>query len=162
MMARAVLRAGRLALVVFLAALAGCGTSPETRRREAQSNADKYWELIKAGKPEEAYNQTFSTTYKGQLDPETFVKFQRALEARTGPVTGFQVVHFDADPAKPLVVLTYALQTANVPEPSMFDVSVEEEGSEWRIAQIEPKIQKKAPAAPPATPIRPPTAPPGK
>ena len=44
-MASSVLRFARVATVALLAVCSACGTSPETRRREAQSNADKYWAL---------------------------------------------------------------------------------------------------------------------
>jgi hypothetical protein len=149
-----------LAVAALVGMLAACGTSPETRRKEAQSNGDKYWEFLKAGNPEGAYNNTFSSRYKRDLPLDLYLKFNKALEATFGTVRDYQVVHYDANPDRTLLVLTYRVETTNSQEPLMFDVKMGQEGTEWRVDQVEPKIPGQAPAAPPALPIRPPTKPP--
>jgi len=142
--ARRAVVAVALAAAVF--GLVSCKDSPETRRKQAQSNGDKYWELLRANNPRGAYDQTFSESYKRSLDVETFLAFTERLSKSTGPILGYQVVHYEAQPDKPTVVLTYSVQTANVPDALLYDVALEQEGSEWRVSSIEPKIKRQPPA----------------
>ncbi len=147
-------------LVCVAASTVACSDSPETRRKEAQSNADKYWELLKANNPQGAYDQTFSSHYKQSVSPEAFVRFNELITRSAGPVVDYQVVKYDANPQKPQVSLTYSVRTANAPDALLFDIKVERDGAEWRIASVEPQIQKQAPAAPPAPSLRAPVKPP--
>lgn len=159
----ALIRRGAAAiLLLVVATLAGCKDSPETRRKQAQSNADKYWELIKANNPGGAYDQTFSENYKKNLDRATFEKFAGLLDKSAGNVMEYQVVAYDAAVDKPVVKLTYSVTTANSPDPLFYDITLEQQGSEWRISQVEPKIQRPASQAPPAPPLRAPTQAPQK
>jgi hypothetical protein len=151
-----------VAVVLVLLSIAGCTDSPETRRKQAQSTGDKYWELLKAGNAQGAYDQTFSAAYKRELPAESYVKFNDLLSKSIGPITGYQVVKYDAAPAKQSVLLGYAVQAANSTEPLMFDVTLVQEGAEWKISSVEPKIQRQAPAAPPAPSLRAPAQPPAQ
>lgn len=148
-----------MAFAFLVAALSGCGAqSPESRRKEAQANADKYWEYLRANDPEGAYKNTFSENYKRNLPLENFLKFQRGLTERTGAITSYTVVRYDADPQKQQVALGYSVQTEKLSGPAMFEIKMAPEGSEWRVESVEPK---QMPTPPQQQPAPPQTAPPG-
>ena len=140
-----------LALAVSIVASACTGDSPASLRKEAQSNADKYIELLKVGDFEGAYVKTFHAEYKRQLPLETFVKYRQGVAATTGAIESYQMVHYDADTERDSVTLSYAVKYTNMPEPGTEIVKLRREGTEWRISSVEPKIPKKALPAPDIT-----------
>lgn len=140
-----------LALALSIAVTACTGDSPASLRKEAQSNADKYIELMKAGDFEGAYVKTFHAEYKRQLALETFVKYRQGIAQTAGNIDSYQMVHYDADTERDAVTLNYAVKYANMPEPGTEIVKLRREGTEWRISSVEPKIPKKAQLAPDIT-----------
>ncbi len=140
-----------LALAVSIAASACTGDSPESLRKEAQSNADKYIELLKAGDFEGAYLKTFHADFKRQLSLETFLKFRQGVASTAGTIESYQMVHYDADTERDSVTLNYAVKYSNMPEPGTEIVRLRREGTEWRISSVEPKMPKKALPAPDIT-----------
>lgn len=157
-----------VALTVVLT-VAGCtASSPEAIRKEAQSNADKYVEYMKAGDFASAYDKTMHSDYKRQLPLETFVKFREGMTNTFGAVESYQVVHYDADPERQSVTLTYSVKYSKVPEIGQEIIMLRREGTEWRVMSVEPKMPQKpqrvqdmpTPIAPPAPQAPPPAAPP--
>ena len=140
-----------LALALSIAGTACTGDSPASLRKEAQSNADKYIELLKAGDFEGAYVKTFHADYKRQLPLDTFVKYRQGVASTTGAIESYQMVHYDSDTERDSVTLNYAVKYTNMPEPGTEVVKLRREGTEWRISSVEPKIPKKAPLAPDIT-----------
>ena len=140
-----------LALALSIAGTACTGDSPASLRKEAQSNADKYIEFMKAGDFEGAYVKTFHAEYKRQLALETFVKYRQGVAQTAGSIDSYQMVHYDADTERDSVTLNYAVKYSNMPEPGTEIVKLRREGTEWRISSVEPKIPKKAPLAPDIT-----------
>lgn len=140
-----------LALVISMAGTACTGTSPEALRKEAQSNADKYLEFMRAGDFEGAYAKTLHADYKRQLALETFLKYREAIASTAGAIESYQVVHYDSDVERESVTLDYAVKYSRMPEPGTEIVKLRREGTEWRITSIEPKIPKKAAPAPDVT-----------
>ena len=141
-------------LLVMLVSIAvtGCtGTSPEALRKEAQSNADKYVEFLRASDFEGAYAKSMHSEYKRQLSLETFVKYREGLASTLGAVESYQMVHYEADPEREAVTLTYSVKYANMPDPGTEVVKLRREGTEWRITSVEPKVPKKALPAPDIT-----------
>lgn len=118
----------------------GCSQSAEARRKEAQANADKYLEFLKANDAEGAYKHTFGQTYKSQQSLESWIRFRQGMSNTTGPILNYQVVKYDATPTNPRVSLTYAIQTANVKDPILETVRLEREGTEWKIVSVEPQM----------------------
>jgi hypothetical protein len=162
--------AAALAVTLFVFALSsgGCGTSVESHKKAARSNADKYYELLKAGNPEQAYRETFSDTYKLQLPIESFLKYQQLYTSRYGPVVDYSVTDSTYDAEREMIVMTYSINTSTSPTPLADIVRLGRVGSEWRIVSVEPKNlrpqsqQPQPPAgsaqppagAPPAAPPR--------
>src|SRR5690349_16410652 len=104
------------ALVALIAALAACGDSPEARRKQAQANADKYIEMIKANDYEGAYHKTFAAQYKAALPIEAWIRYRQGFANRTGPIQSYTVVKFVQDPARSREIrFTYAINTTNYP-----------------------------------------------
>lgn len=140
-----------LALTVVFG-FAGCmASSPEALRKEAQSNSDKYVEFLKAGDFESAYAKSMHADYRRQMPIETFVRYRQGLEQTFGAIESYQVVHYDADPERQSVTLTYAVKYSKAPEPGSEIVKLRREGTEWRVTSIEPKMPQKAPIAPDIT-----------
>jgi hypothetical protein len=129
-------------LLGVVVAAAGCGETPESRRKAAQAAADQYFEYIKARDYEGAYRNTFSSRHRGELSLEDFVLYRRSLEAWTGPISGYRVVGYHPDPGNNRIRFTYALEPQDPAKarPSagatteILDL-VEEEG-EWRVAAL--------------------------
>jgi hypothetical protein len=136
-----------VALALAVAAL-GCGTSKESARKAAQSNADKYYELLKAGNPEGAYRMTFSERYRGHLQLETFLRYQERFTSSYGAVQEYEVTDAQIDDALTSVKLTYTLKTANVQHPVEETLRLRQEGSEWRIESVEPRMRPQPQEAP--------------
>ena len=135
---------GALALVVSLAAMlaTGCGTSEEAMQKAAKSNADKYYELVRLGKYEDAYRQTFSETYKGQLPIDTYTRYQQQYRSRLGQLEEFEVTESTVDADAERISLTYSLKVGSAPDPVSEIVRLRKDGSEWRIDSIEPRLQR--------------------
>lgn len=140
-----------LLALAFSAAAACTGTSPAALRKEAQSNADKYIEFLKARDYEGAYATTLHADFKRQMPLETFLKYRQGLSATVGEVESYQVVHYDADPERGSVTLEYAVKYSKNPEIGAEVIKLRREGTEWRITSIEPKMPKKASPAPDIT-----------
>lgn len=157
-------RRGVIALVVLVAVSIGCGTSDETKRKQAQSTGDKFWELIKAGSPERAYQETFSSRYKRMLNADSFKSFNDAIWSKFGTIDSYSVVRFEPDKTTQWIVMTYAVQATGYPAPLMFELKLGPEGSDWRIEQYEPKIEKPNQPNPQTGPVAPgqPAPAPGK
>jgi hypothetical protein len=133
----------RYALCAVVALVAtGCGVSEEAMRKAAQSNADKYYELVKLDKFDEAYQQTFSTSYKLQMPIEIYTKFQKQYRSRLGQLEEFEVAESTVDTEAERVSLTYSLKLSSSPEPVGEIVRLKKEGSEWRIDSVEPRVQR--------------------
>lgn len=148
------------ALLVVSFAVFGCSQSPEARRKEAQANADKFLEFIKANDPEGAYRNTFSSTYKSQQSLDSWVRFCQGMSHTTGPIVNYQVVKYDAPAGSPRVTLTYAIQAANIQDPFQETIRLEREGTEWKIISVEPQFkpppttqQQQAPGQPGSAPL---------
>ena len=122
-----------LALVISMAGTACTGTSPEALRKEAQSNADKYLEFMRAGDFEGAYAKTLHADYKRQLALETFLKYREAIASTAGAIESYQVVHYDSDVERESVTLDYAVKYSRMPEPGTEIVKLRREGTEWRL-----------------------------
>jgi hypothetical protein len=149
--------------LLALCLAASCGAqSPESRRKEAQANGDKYWEFLRANNPEGAYNNTFSANYKRNLPIESFLKFNQALTDRTGPVTSYTVVRYDADPEKTYVSLGYSVQLEKLPGPALFELKMVTDGTEWRVDSVEPKQMPQPPQPQQSQGPLPQSAPPAK
>ena len=133
-------------LILGLAVQFACGSSPAERRKAAQANGDKYFEFLKAEDYEGAYRHTFSTAHKQQLPIETFVRFRQAYAAQTGKIVDYEVVEYSADPEKEFVTLVYSIRTDKFPVPVSEVVKMQMEGTEWRIASIEPRRPTIQPA----------------
>jgi len=140
-----------LALAIVLAGIAGCGPNAASVRKEAQANADKYFEFVKAGNLEGAYNNTFSANYKRQLDRESYVRFQQAVNNKFGEIQEYAVADepkIDLD--RHSVVFVYNVKSANMATVLNYNVRMVQEGSEWRIDAVEPKFSQMTPEGPSA------------
>ena len=134
-----------LALIFLIASIAACGPNAASVRKEAQANADKYFEFVKAGNLEGAYRNTFSANYKGQLDLETYTRFQQALTAQAGDIENYSAADnpkIDLD--RHTVGFVYSVKTTKMATTLDFDVRMVQEGSEWRIDALDPKFSKVA------------------
>jgi len=152
-MIRSVTTAGPVLAILLLLTFGACtGTSPESLRKEAQANADKYVEFLKAGDFDGAYAKTFHSDYRRELAPETFNKFRKGIAQTAGQIENYQVVHYDADPSSGTVVLTYAIKYTNLADVGREIVKLKRENGEWRITSVEPKIPK-APTEAPTAPV---------
>jgi hypothetical protein len=142
-----------LSFLALAALLAGCGPNAASVRKQAQANADKYFEFLKAGDLQGAYDNTFSANYKRMLSPDSYIKFQQFINARAGDVQDYTA---DDDPKIDLdrhtVTFTYAVKTANLPSALAYDVKMVQEGSEWRIDNLEPKFPRTG-QPPPSAPL---------
>ena len=106
------------ALLVVSFAVFGCSQSPEARRKEAQANADKFLEFIKANDPEGAYRNTFSSTYKSQQSLDSWVRFCQGMSHTTGPIVNYQVVKYDAPAGSPAASASRSMTTTRSPRRS--------------------------------------------
>lgn len=155
-----------LAVAALVAGLAGCKPNAASVRKEAQANADKYFEFLKAGDLEGAYNNTFSENYKGQLPIGSYVKFQKALNDAGGEVVDYAAndnPKIDLD--RHTVSFVYTVKVARAQQPLDYTVRMVQQGSEWRVDSIEPKFSNvaappqpnmKLPQKPPEQPAAPP------
>lgn len=138
-------------LAMSIAAIGCTGSSPEALRKEAQANADKYLEFLKAGDFEGAYSKTLHSDYKRQMSEDSFVKYRQGFVHTAGALDSYQMVHYDADTERGTVTLNYAVKYTQMAETGSEIVKLRREGTEWRITSIEPKLPQKAPYAPDIT-----------
>jgi hypothetical protein len=142
------LAAAAMALAASIA-LAACGTSVASLRQAAEANANKYYELISAGDYEGAFKQTFSDTYRQQLQIDTFVRYQQRYAAELGGIQGYKAIETDVDQERGTATITYALDVGKLPEPVNEVVRLRLQGTEWRIDSVEPKVMRQRPGAAP-------------
>jgi hypothetical protein len=135
-----------VSLVALVLAAAGCGESQESRRRAAQSGAEKYIELVRSEQYAEAYERTFSTSYKRKLELESFARYRQMLAASTGPIRSATLVKASELPNTDGMRLIYALEGANAQQPAFEIIDVIPESDEWKVAALD--MQAPGSAAP--------------
>jgi hypothetical protein len=141
-----------LAAVTLVAAVAtsGCGESSEKRMRSARPVAERYFEYIKVGDYEGAFRHTLASSYRAQMQQESFVQYRQMLAATTGPIAGASLVESTESAATGRVRLVYTLDSERLKEdPPREVLDLERERGEWRIAAIDVKMPKAKQAGQP-------------
>jgi len=128
---------GIFLLGTALLAAIGCGSSEASRSRAAQSGAEKYIELVKVGKYDEAYRRTFSKKYQLQIDAEAFVQYRGGLGAATGPIKNATLVKVEPRPVTNGFRITYALEGERRTQPVFEILDMIEDGDEWKVEALD-------------------------
>jgi hypothetical protein len=126
-----------VSIALLLAAVSACGSNEASRSRAAQSGAEKYIELVKAGKYGEAYERTFSKQYKLQIEPEDFVRYRGMLGASTGPVRSATLVKVEPKLNTNGFRVTYAIEGERITQPVFEVLDMIDEGDDWKVESLD-------------------------
>jgi hypothetical protein len=141
---RSVFVSASFACIVGAIVVSGCGPTRESQRKAAQSGAEKYFELVKAGQYAEAYQRTFTKGHQRQMSQESFETYRRAFAAQTGAIRAVTLVKANERPGAMGFHMVYALEGANAQQPAYEILDVELEGDDWKIASVDRRLPGSA------------------
>jgi hypothetical protein len=121
------------ALVVLVAS---CGSTEEARKRAAQSGAEKYFEMVRAGKYADAFRRTFTKRYQSRMPIEAFEAYRGKLAESTGMLRSVTIVKAEPSQVDDRIRLTYALEGDKIPQPAYEILDMRKDGDDWKVDDL--------------------------